>query len=124
MSNRNMLFNTLVQLLKEDGHSLNDSVNIAYSSLTEKRQFKPFFGPQEEVTGSKGQFFRTAGGQSRYTPTVPIIESICKGEPLNCANEKLNPFRRINGTCNNVGGTYAKGAERLIINFSVLVTNN
>ena len=99
MSNRNMLFNTLLKLLQEDGYSKMESVDIAYRSLVEKRQFFPIVGPQEEESGSKKQIFRNPGGQY-----IPAVVSICNGEPLKCTDEASNPFRRINGTCNNVGG--------------------
>jgi hypothetical protein len=108
MSNRNMLFNTMLKLLQEDGHSKEESVDLAYRSLMEERQFLSVFGPKEEDSVSKKPIFRNSGGQFRYTPTVPIVESICKGKPLICTDESSNPFRRINGTCNNVGGKWVQ----------------
>ena len=94
----------MLKLLQEDGYTKKESVDIAYRSLMEKRQFFPLVGPKEEDSGSNKAIFRNSGGQFRYTSTVPIVESICKGETLDCTEEESSPFRRINGTCNNLGG--------------------
>merc|ERR1719167_949387 len=47
------------------------------------------------------------GGQ-QGTPPVMIVENNCLGELPDCSGESNNPFRRIDGTCNNLGGSRSK----------------
>ena len=105
MSERNNLFKKAVEILRNDGFSLDDAIAISSKSLNEAsrltRQFGPKVGPV--LPSSEQRLSRQPGGQSQYASTIPIIESICKGKPMDCTNESDNPFRRINGTCNNIG---------------------
>ena len=108
MSERNGIFKKAVEILQNDGFSLDDAITIGRKSLYEatrsKPQFDPVIGPVlPKVPFTEQKLSRKPGGQSKYASTIPIIESICKGKPMDCTNESNNPFRRINGTCNNIG---------------------
>ena len=108
MSERNGIFKKAVEILQNDGFSLGDAITIGRKSLYEatrsKPQLDPVIGPDlPKVPFTEQKLSRKPGGQSKYASTIPIIESICKGKPMDCTNESNNPFRRINGTCNNVG---------------------
>ena len=53
------------------------------------------------------------GGQP-HVPPVTVVEDICIGLLPDCTGELNNPFRRINGTCNNVAGsTGGKGRREV-----------
>ena len=105
MSERNNLFKKAVEILRKDGFSLDDAITIGSKSLHEATQLSQPFGPKVRpvLPSSEEKLSRQPGGQSQYASTIPIIESICKGTPMDCTNESNNPFRRINGTCNNIG---------------------
>ena len=106
MSERNNLFQKAVEILQEDGFSLDDAITIASKSVQQATRLSRRFGPNvgPVLPSSEKKLSRQPGGQSQYASTIPIIESICKGTPMDCTNELSNPFRRINGTCNNIGG--------------------
>ena len=88
MAKRNALFKRASELLKKDGMSQDDAIKIAYQALIESRRGRK----------KKGH----PGGQPG-TPPVTIVEDSCLGELPDCSGESSNPFRRIDGTCNNVG---------------------
>ena len=117
MSERNALFKKVVEILKNDGTPLDEAAKLAHESIVKTRQFLPLpgqGGPGKDTSNpvdSEKVLFRKPGGQSQYSSTIPIVESICKGTPIDCRDELYNPFRRINGTCNNLGGMFKKILE-------------
>ena len=92
MAKRNALFRKAQELLENDGFSQDEAINMAYKSLIEIR------------SGSQRKKGHHAGGQPG-TPPVRVVEDVCLGALPDCTGESNNPFRRINGTCNNLGGS-------------------
>ena len=95
MAKRNALFKKASELLKKDGISQDEAIQVAYRALIESRR-----------SGGKRKKGHP-GGQSG-TPPVTIVEDQCLGELPDCSGELNNPFRRIDGTCNNLGGSRSK----------------
>ena len=91
MGKRNALFRRAQELLEKEGFSKDEAIDMAYKSLIQTRR-----GPQHKKKGH-------AGGQSGSTHPVTIVEDVCLGSLPDCTGESNNPFRRINGTCNNLG---------------------
>ena len=91
MAKRNALFKRAAQLLEKDGLSREKAIEVAYEALIKTRS--------DHRRKKKGH----AGGQPG-TPPVTIVEDSCLGMLPDCTGESKNPFRRIDGTCNNLGG--------------------
>ena len=91
MAKRNALFKRASELLQKEGMSKDKAIKVAYEALIATRR--------NHGRKKKGH----AGGQPGTLP-VTIVEDSCLGELPDCAGESNNPFRRIDGTCNNVGG--------------------
>jgi len=92
MAKRNALFKRAQELLENDGMSKDEAIDVAYKALVQARS--------NHRRSKKGH----PGGQSG-TPPVTIVEDACLGELPDCTGESSNPFRRIDGTCNNLGGS-------------------
>ena len=97
MSKRNALYRKAKQLLEKDGISENKATEVAYDSLIEVRR-----GDRKKHGHPGGQ---------PDVPPVAIVEDICLGSLPDCTGESINPFRRIDGTCNNVGGNTKERLE-------------
>ena len=95
MAKRNALFKRASELLKKDGLSTDDAIQVAYQALVESRR-------------SNGRKKKGNPGGQPGTPPVMIVENNCLGELPDCSGESNNPFRRIDGTCNNLGGSRSK----------------
>ena len=91
MAKRNALFKRAQELLENDGMSKDEAIDVAYEALVQRKS-----GRRKK----KGH----PGGQSG-TPPVTIVEDACLGTLPDCTGESNNPFRRINGPCNNFGGS-------------------
>ena len=92
MAKRNALFKRATELLEKEGMTKDKAIEVAYEALINTRS-----DHQRKKMGHPG-------GQPG-TPPVTIVEDSCLGELPDCTGESNNPFRRIDGTCNNVGGT-------------------
>ena len=95
MAKRNALFKRASELLKKDGLSTDDAIQVAYQALVESRR-------------SSGRKKKGNPGGQPGTPPVMIVENNCLGDLPDCTGESNNPFRRIDGTCNNLGGSRSK----------------
>ena len=95
MAKRNALFNRASELLKKDGISQDDAIKLAYQALVKSSR-------------SSGRKKKGHPGGQKGTPPVTIVEDQCLGETPDCRGESNNPFRRIDGTCNNLGGSRNK----------------
>ena len=97
MSRRNSLFRRAKQLLEKDGIPAKMATETAYNSL-------------REVGREQTRKYGCPGSQPSVMPVL-IVEELCNGSLPNCTGESNNPFRRINGTCNNLGGNTSEGLE-------------
>ena len=101
MAKRNALFKRIQKMLEDDGISSEAAKKKAYEALIETRSSRR--------RRRKGH----AGGQPG-TPPVTIVEDICLGDLPDCTGESRNPFRRIDGTCNNLGESFYERILRIL----------
>ena len=113
MSKRNSLFRKAKQLLEKEGHPESKAIEIAYNSLIRARQDRS----TTEFTGS---------GETPGSSPIAVVEDICLGtvlDALSCTEEEVNPFRKLDGRCNNVGFETPKGREFIELMLEFNITN-
>ena len=103
MSNRNSLFRKAKQILENEGHSEDKATAMAYNSLIQSRE-------QDHIIKYTGS------GETPGSSPIAIVEDMCLETllgTLNCTEDEFNPFRRLNGMCNNVGFTTSTGRKSM-----------
>ena len=102
MYKRNRIFQRIQEQLENSGYSKNDSVQIAYKSVTDTRRIDEILSHSNDNHGEL--VFKRPGGQNNAVAPIPILQNACSENEPSCTGESNNPFRKINGQCNNLGG--------------------